>query len=69
MTRADLLQLPPQERLALIAELWDSLRESSLALTSEQESEIESRLSSLDEDQPQALDWPELRAELLQRLR
>ena len=36
-------RLTPPERLALIAQLWDSLEQEQLPLTSAQEAELEQR--------------------------
>jgi putative addiction module component (TIGR02574 family) len=53
----EIVRLTPPERLALIAQLWDSLEHEQLPLTSAQEAELERRLSSLDEDRRNAVTW------------
>ena len=63
----DIVRLTPPERLALIAQLWDSLEHEQLPLTSAQEAELERRLSSLDEDRRNGVTWASLKAELEQR--
>jgi putative addiction module component (TIGR02574 family) len=60
-------RLTPPERLALIAQLWDSLEHEQLPLTSAQEAELDRRLSSLDEDRRNAVTWASMKAELEQR--
>jgi len=63
----EIVRLTPPERLALIAQLWDSLEHEQLPLTSAQEAELERRLGSLDEDRPNGVTWASLKAELEQR--
>jgi putative addiction module component (TIGR02574 family) len=50
LTPDEIVRLTPPERLALIAQLWDSLEYEQLPLTSAQKAELERRLISLDED-------------------
>jgi putative addiction module component (TIGR02574 family) len=63
----EIVRLTPSERLALIAQLWDSLEHEHLPLTRAQEAELERRLSSLDEDRRDGVTWASLKAELEQR--
>ena len=67
LTPDEIVRLTPTERLALIAQLWDSLEHEQLPLTSAQEAELEGRLSSLDEERGHGLTWASLKAELEQR--
>jgi putative addiction module component (TIGR02574 family) len=67
LTPDEIVRLTPSERLALIAQLWDSLEQEQLPLTSAQEAELERRLGSLDEDSRYGLTWASLKAELEQR--
>jgi putative addiction module component (TIGR02574 family) len=67
LTPDEIVRLTPPERLALIAQLWDSLEHEQLPLTSAQKAEIEHRLSSLDEDRRNGVTWASLKAELEQR--
>ena len=46
---------PPDERLTLIAQLWDSLHYAQISLTVEQQEELERRLSRLDQDRLQSV--------------
>ncbi len=63
----ELARMTPPERLALIAQLWDSLEHDQFPLTPAQHAELERRLDSLDEDRRSAVSWAELKAELQQR--
>lgn len=67
LTPEEIVRLTPPERLALIAQLWDSLDQEQLPLTSAQEAEIEHRLTSLDEDRRNGVTWASLKGELEQR--
>jgi putative addiction module component (TIGR02574 family) len=69
LTADAIVRLTPPERLALIAQLWDSLEHDQLPLTSVQEAELDRRLSSLDEDRRNGVTWASLKAELEQRCR
>jgi putative addiction module component (TIGR02574 family) len=63
----ELARLSPAERLALIGQLWDSLRDTEIPLPEAQQAELARRLSSLDQDRTQAVPWEQLRAELDRR--
>ena len=67
LTPDEIVRLTPSERLALIAQLWDSLEHEQLPLTGAQEAELERRLGSLDEDRRSGVTWASLKAELEQR--
>jgi len=67
LTPDEIVRLTPSERLALIAQLWDSLEHEQIPLTGEQEAELERRLASLDEDRRNGVTWASLRAELERR--
>jgi putative addiction module component (TIGR02574 family) len=67
LTPDEIVRLTPAERLALIAQLWDSIEHEQLPLTKAQESELERRLSSLDQDKSNGVTWASLKAELEQR--
>jgi putative addiction module component (TIGR02574 family) len=68
-----LLQLSIEDRLELIAELWDSLadtREATPAsLTAEQRDELTRRLEELDSHPERAIDWAVARERLRSRSR
>ena len=63
----EIVRLTPPERLALIAQLWDSLEHDELPLTEAQKAELDHRLASLDEDRRKGVSWASLKAELEQR--
>jgi putative addiction module component (TIGR02574 family) len=62
-------RLSPDERLALIAQLWDSLGDEHVPVTASQREELDRRLATLDEDRAQGVTWEALKAELEQRNR
>jgi len=63
----DLSQLSPDEKLDLIGELWDSLNDRDIALTTEQQAELQLRLDRLDRDGVAGRPWHEIEARLRQR--
>ncbi len=67
-TLATLLQLPAKDRIELAMALWDSLtdedREAELALTPEQEAELDRRLEQHLADPGSAIPWEEVRRKL-----
>ena len=67
LTSAEIVRLSPSERLALIAQLWDSLEQHQIPLSPAQQTELERRLVSLDQDRIQGVTWAALKAELEQR--
>jgi putative addiction module component (TIGR02574 family) len=66
-TRDEIARLSPSERIALIAQLWDSLDADHVPLPGAQQSELESRLASLEQDRHNGVKWTALKAELEQR--
>jgi putative addiction module component (TIGR02574 family) len=60
-------RLSPDERLSLIAQLWDSLEDDHIPLTNAQQAELERRLATLDQDRERSITWEDLKAELEQR--
>lgn len=67
LTPDEIGRLSPPERIALIAQLWDSLDDEQLPLTGAQQAEIERRLASLDQDRQTCVTWEALKAELAKR--
>ena len=63
----ELARLSPEERLALIGQLWDSLSDADVPLPEAQQAELALRLSNFDQDRAQAVTWEQLRAELERR--
>jgi putative addiction module component (TIGR02574 family) len=67
LTPDEIVRLSPPERIALIAQLWDSLDDDHLPLTGAQREELERRLASRDQDRQNGVTWTALKAELQQR--
>jgi putative addiction module component (TIGR02574 family) len=70
-TLTELLKLSASERLEIAMALWDSLsdseREAELALTPEQEAELDRRLAEHIADPGSAVPWDEVRRKLADR--
>ena len=67
LTHDEIVRLSPQERLALICELWDSLEPSDVPVNAAQRAELMHRLDSFERDRPDAIDWEQLKAQLVAR--
>jgi putative addiction module component (TIGR02574 family) len=67
LTHDEITRLSPDERLTLIAQLWDSLDDHQVQLTEAQEAELERRLATLDYDRTESVTWETLKSELEQR--
>jgi len=67
LTHDEVARLSPDERLALISQLWDSLDEHQVPLTPAQQAELEHRLATLEHDRGESLPWDALKFELEQR--
>jgi len=67
LSRDEISRMSPPERLALIGELWDSMTDAELAMSSAQQRELTRRLASFDQDKSQAVTWESLKAELAAR--
>jgi putative addiction module component (TIGR02574 family) len=63
----EIFRLSPEERLALIGQLWDSLHDADVSLSAAQRTELGRRLSTLDQDRTGAVTWEQLQAELARR--
>ena len=57
LSQDELARLTPSERLALIAQLWDSLDDGQLPLTAAQKDELDRRLATLDQDRGRGVSW------------
>ena len=62
MNAIDIARLSPQERLALLEELWDSLSRTpeAVPMTEAQREELDRRLDELDREGPQGIPWNEV---------
>jgi putative addiction module component (TIGR02574 family) len=67
LTPAEIVRLSPPERIALIAQLWDSLDDDHLHFTGAPQAELERRLTWLDRDRQSSVTWETLKAELERR--
>jgi len=67
-TLAELLRLPANQRVEIAMALWESLteaeREAELALTPEQEAELDRRLAEHVANPGSAIPWDEVRRKL-----
>lgn len=68
-TRIDFSHLTPQQRLDLIAELWDSIPPSEAEpISPELAAELERRVAEMERDPEAGRPWEEVLAELRKRL-
>ena len=67
LTQDEIVRLSPAERLALIAQLWDSLDDDQVPLTPAQQTELDRRLATLTDDRVNSVTWATLKSELQQR--
>lgn len=63
----EIVRLSPPEKIALIAQLWDSLDADRLPLTGAQQAELDNRMSTLDRDRLSGVTRAALKAELERR--
>ena len=63
----DIHSLKPDERLRLIGDLWDSLRETpaDVGLTEAQRAELDRRLDALESGRAKLVSWDEIKARLV----
>ena len=64
-------EMNPEERLLLIEQLWESLRETSAAvpLTDAQREELDRRLDDLERSGPAGIPWEEVVRQIRNRAR
>ena len=62
LTPDEISRLSPTERLSLIGQLWDSLSDEDIPVTSAQRNELKRRLATLDH--AQSVTWDSLKTEL-----
>lgn len=67
ITSSDIAALSPEERITLIGELWDSLDDADLSLTTAQSEELARRVDAFDAGRSQVVAWGDLKAELEKR--
>jgi putative addiction module component (TIGR02574 family) len=66
LTHDELARLTSPERLALISQIWDSLEDDQIPLSAAQQTELDHRLETLDQDRRAGGTWEALKAELEQ---
>ena len=66
MPAIDINAMEPDERLRLIGDLWDSLRESpdDVSLTPAQRAELDRRLDGLESGRAKLVSWDEIKSRL-----
>ena len=67
LTTDEITRLSPDERLELIAQLWDSLDDEQVPLSEAQQAELDRRLATLDHNRAEGVSWDILKAQLEQR--
>ncbi len=67
LSHDEIAKLSPPERLALIAELWDSITDAEVPMPPAQRRELDRRLATFEQDRSHAVSWEELKAELAAR--
>jgi len=67
MPAIDIHSLEPDERLRLIGDLWDSLREypDDIRLTDAQRAELDRRLDDLESGRAKLVSWDEVKKRLV----
>jgi putative addiction module component (TIGR02574 family) len=65
----DIASLTPEERLDLLAELWDSLatKPETIPLTDAQRAELDRRLDELEAEGPVGIPWEEVLSRIRRR--
>ena len=64
---SDVLELPVEERLELVGDIWDSIAQApdALELTEEQRTELDKRLEAYRRDPKAGSPWSEVKARVL----
>jgi putative addiction module component (TIGR02574 family) len=60
LPKFDVAALTPEERLELIEKLWDSLEETHVPLSSQQQSELTRRLDDMAKNPNDQVTWEEV---------
>jgi len=61
-------QLTPEQRLALIEALWDSLEQNDLPVTPAQAAELDRRMATFEDDAAKAEPWDAARGRIERNL-
>ena len=65
----DIKTLTPQERLALLEEIWDSLEPEDVPVTDAQRGELDRRLDDLERDRDLGIPWDQVLRQIRERPR
>ena len=65
----DIKSLTPQERLALLEEIWDSLEPEDVPVTDAQCRELDRRLDELELDRDLGIPWDQVLRQIQERPR
>jgi putative addiction module component (TIGR02574 family) len=65
--QTEIANLSTAEKFELLDLLWESVEAESVAVTDEQQPEIESRLERYRQNPPSAIPWEQVKAELLKK--
>jgi putative addiction module component (TIGR02574 family) len=67
ISRSDFLQLPLDERLQLLEELWESIagNPEAVPLTEAQKRELDRRWALYEQDPERGISWDQAKAEIL----
>ncbi|HUH94586.1 MAG TPA: addiction module protein [Casimicrobiaceae bacterium] len=68
LTREQITQLTPEQRLTLIEALWDSLEQDDLPVTPAQAAELDRRMETFEEDAASAEPWDVVRKRIERNL-
>lgn len=63
----DIGRLSPEDRLALLEEIWDSLTPDDVPLTEPQRRELDQRLNDLEQDGQSGIPWEEVLRRIRER--
>jgi len=69
LPKLDIESLSPDERLALIERLWDSLSADQVELTAAQQAELQRRLEDLERNPGDAVSWEVAQRQIRERKR
>lgn len=64
----EIARLTPQQRLALIEALWDSLEQDDLPVTGAQAAELDRRMATYEQDAQKAQPWDAVRKRIERNL-
>ena len=60
----DIRQMSPEQRLRLLEQLWDSLSDDEVPLTTAQREELDRRLDNLEREGPRGIPWDDVLSRL-----